>query len=69
MASSFRVIYPRGDRTKLSIAFVYDYEEDDWSLASTQHFEVEANAEIYAEELASKFSLEFISNKKHNYLD
>lgn len=39
-----RVIYPRGDRTKLSVAQVRDYETDQWALASRRNFGDDADA-------------------------
>lgn len=40
----YRVIYPRHDRKKLSVAQVRDYEADDWDLASRKLFGDDADA-------------------------
>lgn len=39
MEVSWRIIYPRGDRTKIAIARVYAYEESDWALVCDDEWE------------------------------
>lgn len=53
----WRIIYPRGDRSRLSIAMVMDYEEDEWDIASHEHFVYEFDARDYARELAAENNL------------
>ena len=51
------VIYPRGNRSRLDIAQVRDYEKDDWDLASLQTFLYEFDARDYMLELADRHGL------------
>lgn len=60
MAMFYMVIYPRGDRTKLDVGHVVDYERDDWSLASRIEFDSEAEAAVHALTLARKFDLDYV---------
>lgn len=54
------VIYPRGIRTKLSIAQVLDYERSDWDLASQRTFgDDEEAAREYMIELAKRHGLPY----------
>lgn len=46
------VIFPRGDRTRLDIAQVRDYEREDWDIASRETFIYEYDAREYMQELA-----------------
>lgn len=48
------IIYPRGDRTRLDVAQVQDYEKDEWDLASRETFIFEYDAREYMNELASE---------------
>lgn len=48
------VIYPRGDRSRLDIAQVRDYEKDEWDLASRETFIYEYDARDYMQELAAE---------------
>jgi hypothetical protein len=67
----YRIVYPQGDRKKLSIAHVVDCEEDDWDLASHREFsyteEGKERASAYLIELATKYNLEFRLDQ--HYLD
>ncbi len=56
---SWMVIYPRGDRSRLSIAQVRDYEKDEWALASRQTFEEENDARDYMIKLATANGLPY----------
>lgn len=51
------VIYPRGDRKRLDIAQVRDYEKDEWDLASRETFIYEYDARDYMQELAAENNL------------
>jgi len=66
-------VYPRGDQTKLLLTTVWDYEEDEYALASQRRFDVDTEqdeADAYAQELADKHGLEFVGGKKrHKFLD
>jgi hypothetical protein len=67
MMSSWRVIYPGGDRNMLSIAFVYSDEESDYDIASRKEFDTEEECEEYAIALVHKYSLKYKQEQK--YLD
>lgn len=54
---NYMVIYPRGDRSKLDVAYVRDYEKDEWDLASRREFDSEEEAKEYALELANQHGL------------
>lgn len=51
------VIYPRGDRKRLDIAQVRDYEQREWDLASRETFIYEYDAKEYMQELARENGL------------
>ena len=53
----YMVIYPKGDRTTLSTAYVRFYQRDDWDLASQECFEDREAAEDHARRLARKHGL------------
>jgi hypothetical protein len=68
----YRVIYPRGDRSKLAVAQVRDYEADDWDLASRETFgDDEDAAYAKAEALAEAHGLTLEDGRqgRHAYLD
>ena len=71
MNSSYRVIYPKGDRSKLSVAEVYDYEESDWANASRLKYTDENDAWLQADYLAKQFNKELIGDSRNlpDYLD
>lgn len=46
------VIYPNGDRTTLDVEMVWDYQTNQWDLASNQRFDKQETAQDYAAELA-----------------
>lgn len=54
---AYMVIYPRGDRSRLDVALVYDYEQDEWDLASLARFDEQVTAEAYMEKLARQHNL------------
>jgi hypothetical protein len=55
---AYMVIYPRGDRSQLSVAQVYTWEYDEWDLASLQRFDERPEAEEYAEKLGRLHNLQ-----------
>jgi len=63
---SVRVIYPKGDRGKLDTAWVQDYEEIDWAIASRRTFTEYEAAREYAIELVGVVPA---GCKLHDYLD
>lgn len=68
----YRVIYPRGDRSCLSVAPVRDYETDDWALASRQAFGEDQDAAwAHCYELAKKHGLKVEDSRRghHDFLD
>jgi hypothetical protein len=66
-----RVIYKGGDRTTLTVALVWDYEEDEYALASRERFVDEDAAYAKAYELATAHDLKVADGRKghHDYLD
>lgn len=74
MSFSYRIAYSResGNKTNdvLVVVACYDYEEDEYALASKQIFDEEADAVEYAKELANKHGLGLnLPTGYHNYLD
>lgn len=68
----YMIIYPRGDRSRLCVAQVRDYQRDEWDLASRMTFAEREDAEIYMVELAERHGLDYeteILPKNHRYLD
>lgn len=62
---NYMVVYPKGDRTRLSVAQVLDYEQSDWALASMQKFGYDKQAcREYMIELAEKHNLDY-DGKQH----
>ena len=61
------VIYPCGNRKRLDIAQVRDYQKDEWDLASQQTFLFEYDARDYMIELADRHNLRYEGQKA--YLD
>jgi hypothetical protein len=65
----YRIIFPQGDRTKLAIAQVRDYEENEWALASRHKFgDDKESATAYMVELATKHNLSY-KIEGQQYLD
>lgn len=50
----YYIVYPRGDRSKLCVAHIRDYEASDYDLASREYFDTEDEAKQYMRELAMK---------------
>lgn len=70
----YRIIYPCGDRTKLSVVYAVDYEDSDYDLASRKIFpddaEGLADARTYAKKLAEKHGLVYVADRDETqYLD
>lgn len=66
MASKYYIVYPRGDRSKLTVIELVDaldYELNDYAVASKNSFFEEIDAVKYAEDLALK------NNKQMQYPD
>lgn len=71
------VVFPRGDKSKLAFGVGFDYERDEWSLASRQDFSYDEEgikqALQYGRELANKHNLPLdvsnISEGGHDFLD
>lgn len=71
---SYRIVFPRGDRTQLSVVEVVDYEASEWAMASRQAFEYSpsglAEAMAYASYLANRHGLVYNGiHERQNYLD
>lgn len=54
---SYRIVYPRGDRTLLTVTCVLDYEEDEYDFASQKSFDDRQEAAAHMHFLAKKNSL------------
>ena len=64
----YRIVYPRGDRSRLAVAQVRDYEVDEWALASRRTFgDDEEAATEYMRELAEEHGLAY--EGAHHFLD
>jgi hypothetical protein len=67
--SKFHIVYPCGDRSRLSVVEIVpalEYELNDYAVASRKHFYSESKANEYARELAEKYNLTF---EAEGYLD
>ena len=53
----YMVIYPCGNRKWIDVAYVRDYQEDEWDLVSRQRFDTEEEAKVYAKELSYKHGI------------
>lgn len=59
MKSKFHIVYPRGDKSKLTVAEVYPaYEINDYAVASKESFDDEDDAKKYCMVLAKQYDLE-----------
>lgn len=68
----WRIIFPKGDRSRLDMAQVYDFEDDDYTLASRNKFGEDEQVQCYEYmiELAKKNNLTFRPKRGHNiFLD
>lgn len=71
------IIFPKGDKSKLAFGVDWDYNRDDWCLASRQDFSYDEDgieqALKYGRELANKHNLPLdvsnISEGGHDFLD
>ena len=54
---AYMVVYPRGNRSTLSTAYVQDYEKSDWDLASQREFDDATECNEYMRELARRHNL------------
>lgn len=66
---NWMVIYPKGNRSMLSIALVFYYEKSDWDLASEREFIEEENCREYMKYLAKKHNLDYVEQNNTAYLD
>ena len=69
MTISYRVVYPKGDRNKLTVVQVVDYEVDEWDIASRHEYQDEEDAWLQAEYLAGHFNKELVGRNLPVYLD
>ena len=69
MSSSYRVVYPKGDRSKLTVSQVFDYEVSDWAVASRHEYQEEEDAWEQASFLARHSNKEIIGRTEPDYLD
>lgn len=67
MSWPYHVIFPRGNRKLLDVAYVRDYEKADWALASRRSFETEEEAKEYMRELSEKHDIPCVGDQR--YLD
>jgi hypothetical protein len=65
----FYIIYPRGDRSKISVSEVEEYEKDDYALASRHTFIDEKDAIEYAKILAKDNNKIYVGDDEPDYLD
>lgn len=72
MYSKFHIIFPSGDRSKLSVVEIADtmsYELNDYAVASRKSFREEDEAREYARELANQHDKEYVGGDEDDYLD
>jgi len=73
MASTWIIVYSRGNRNVLAIAeicFGMEYEKDDYAIASRKEFyDDEQGAIDYCKQLARERGLSFDIDGHHDYLD
>jgi hypothetical protein len=59
----YMIVYPRGDRGRLALGSMRDYEKSHWALASQREFdytpEGEAEARDYMKELGERHGLDY----------
>lgn len=63
MSSQFHIVYPRGDRNKLSVVEILSdlsYELNDYAVASSDSFDTYDEAADHARSLADANGTEFI---------
>ena len=72
----YYIIYPSGDESRIDIAQGFEYEKDDYALASRHSYTNEVEAIQNAISLAEKHQLKYVGEKldgnlttRHNYLD
>jgi hypothetical protein len=73
MSSRYHIVYPCGDRTKLSVVEIVDalsYELSEYAVASRNDWETYKEAATYAKQLAKDNDLTFVPDKEEpDYLD
>jgi len=61
MEQVIRIVYPRGDKRRLAFGIMFDYEANEWKIASRQSFPYTIDGQKaaleYAKELAKKYNL------------
>lgn len=71
MIETYFIIYPYGDKTKLSVTslnqYMY-YEKDEYAVASRREWDNEEEAIVYAKQLAKEHGLQYVGDK-NDYLD
>ena len=60
----YMVIFPRGNRRYLDVAYVRWYQEDEWALASRRRFETEEEALEYAHELSDEHGIPMLNDQR-----
>lgn len=63
MSQLWHIIYPQGDRTKLTVSLVWDYERDEYDLASDECFVDQGEAKDLARQLAARYGLRLDEDK------
>ena len=71
MTEFYFIVYPCGDKTKLSVASLNEhtrYEKDEYAVASRKEFYDEEECAKYARELAKEHNLQYTGDT-NDYLD
>ena len=67
------IIFPKGNKEQIDICQTFDYEIDDYALASRRHYTDEDECIKYAMGLAEKHDLRYVGKRRanclHDYLD
>ena len=65
-----RIVYPHGDRSKLTVCCMFDYEESEYDIASRSSYTKEEEAWEQARILAYNYSKELVGDERPTaYLD
>ena len=65
---NYRIVYPKGDRSRLSVALVWPWEKDDYDIASSMCFTDRDVAQEHAQTLAAKYDLALDKDSKPSAL-
>lgn len=66
----YRIVYPHGDRSKLTVCCMFDYEEGEYDIASRNRYSEDGEAWEQARTLAYNYHKELVGDERPTaYLD